>query len=147
MDRERLFGDAKATAHAIDTQRRRRELDSAKAAYEADPTVGNKTALARALFENGRFEQAERLLVDLVRERGDDIQVVCDLAFAYKNLGHTDQAAEMFKRVIEIDTRHPLGRCAENELWMLDPRYVPSWMREEAGDEPAEDEGASPESR
>ena len=146
MDRERLFGDAKATAHAIDAERKRKELKSARAAYEAEPTIEHRAVLGRALFENGLFEEAEGILTELVSERNDDIQVVCDLAFVYKNLERLDEAEQMFRRVVALDIRHPLGRCAENELWMMNPQYVPSWMREEAEGEVAEEEGTSSES-
>lgn len=131
MSRDYLFGDAKATAKAGDTRRKQRLLADAKAAYESDPTPQRQAALAHALFDIGRFDDAERLLTDLLSTAGDDIQLVCDLGFIYKNLHNTEKAIEMFKRVIEVDAKHALARCAENEIWMMDPSYRPSWLRDE----------------
>ena len=129
MSRDYLFGDAKATAKAGDAQRKQRMLAEAKSAYQNNPSAKTQAALAHALFDVGRFDEAERLLTDLLSSRGDDIQLVCDLGFIYKNLGSNEKAIEMFKRVVALDAKHALARCAENEIWMIDPTYRPSWLR------------------
>ncbi len=129
MSRDYLFGDAKATAKAGDAQRKQRVLAEAKTAYQSDPSAQTQAALAHALFDVGRYDEAERLLTDLLNSKGDDIQLVCDLGFIYKNLGKSEQAIEMFKRVVALDAKHALARCAENEIWMMDPTYRPSWLR------------------
>ena len=131
MDRERLYGDAKATARAADTQRRQKVLAVAEEAYHAEHTAETRMAYARALLDVGRYKDAEALLAKLLEDAGGDIQLTCDMAFVYKNLDRTDQAKEMFRKVIEIDPKHALARCAENELWMLDSSYRPSWMQAE----------------
>jgi Flp pilus assembly protein TadD len=129
MSRDYLFGDAKATAKAGDAQRKQRELAQAKSAHQNDPSPQTQAALAHALFDVGRYDEAELLLTDLLNSKGDDIQLVCDLGFIYKNLGKNEKAIEMFKRVVSIDAKHALARCAENEIWMIDPTYRPSWLR------------------
>lgn len=131
MSREYLFGDAKATAKVGDSQRKQRILAETKSAYEADPSPLNQAALANALFDLGRYDDAEHLLTELLAAKSDDIKLVCDLGFIYKNLGNRDKAIEMFKRVVALDSKHALARCAENEIWMLDPSYRPSWLRAE----------------
>lgn len=131
MDRERLYGDAKATARAADTQHRQRVLAAAEKAYHTEHTPEIMAAYARALLDVGRYQDAKVLLAKLLEDKSGDIQLTCDMAFVYKNLDQADRAKEMFRKVIEIDPKHSLARCAENELWMLDSSYRPSWMRAE----------------
>lgn len=129
MSYQHLFGDAKATAREGDARRKQKLYDEALAQHQAQPTPKTQSALATALFDLGRFQDAERLLKDLLDNFGDDIQVMCDLAFVYKNMDRNDDARQTFLRIIELDPRHALARCAENELWSMDPNYKPSWMR------------------
>ena len=131
MSDNRLFGDAKATARVGDTARKQRVLDFARSKFETDPTPANQMELASALFDSGRYADAERLLSELREHNGDDIQLLCDLAFIYKNMDRLEEAKSAFLRIVELDPRHPLARCAENELWMIDPEYRPSWLRRE----------------
>ncbi len=131
MDRERLYGDAKATARAADTQHRQRVLATAEKAYHTEHTPETRMAYARALLDVGRYKDAEVLLAKLLEDTSGDIQLTCDMAFACKKLNQLERAKEMFRKVIEIDPKHSLARCAENELWMLDSSYRPSWMRAE----------------
>jgi len=124
-----LFGDAKATARAADATQKHRELAQARARFEENPTRETQTVLATALFDVGRFEEAERLLRDIIATYGEDIQTLYDLAFTLKNLKQQDEMRKAFMRVVELGPRHPLARSAEHELWMMDPAFVPSWMR------------------
>ena len=129
MSSRHLFGDAKATAKAADVQRKRRLLLEAKSRFEEDPNEQTQAALATALFDVGRFAEAERLIVDLLKTRGNDIRMLFDLAFVYKNLDQPEKARATFREVVELDPKHPLARGAENELWAMDPNYRPSWLR------------------
>lgn len=129
MSSDRIYGDAKFTARAADADRKQRALSAAEKAYEENPTPQNHAAVATALFELGRFDEASKVFTEIMKTAGDDIKLACDLAFTYKNLQQKDMAIEMFKRVVKIDSRHSLARCAENELWSLDPEYKPSWMK------------------
>jgi Flp pilus assembly protein TadD len=129
MSYRHLFGDAKATAREGDARRKQRAYDEALALHQAEPTFETQAKVATALFDLGRFAEAERLLKDILEHSGDDIQVLTDLAFVYKNLNRMDEARQTFLKVIELDPRHSLARCAENELWTMDPTYKPSWMR------------------
>ena len=129
MSRDYLFGDAKATAKAGDAGRKQKALSTAKQEYENDPTVQNQTRLASALFDLGRYEEAERLLRDVLDQGSDDLKLLSDLAFVYKNLGNIDRAKEVFLRIVDLNPKHALARSAENEIWMMDPSYKPSWMR------------------
>ena len=129
MSRDYLFGDAKATARSGDVSRKQRALETAKAAFEAEQSAKNQIALATALFDLGKFDEAERNLKG-VMDKGDiDIQLLTDLGFVYKNLNQKEKAKEMFLKAAELDPKHSLARCAENEVWMMDPSYRPSWMR------------------
>lgn len=129
MSYRHLFGDAKATAREGDVRRKQRFYDEVLAQHQANPTFDTQARLATALFDLGRFAEAERLLKDLLEHFGEDIQVLTDLAFIYKNTNRNEDAREAFLKVIELDPRHSLARCAENELWTMDPSYKPSWLR------------------
>lgn len=124
-----LFGDAKATAHVADGGRKQAALLQAQQAFRDNPTKETQIAFATALFDSGKFEEAQRLLVDLLREHGDDRQLLYDLAFAYKNMNRPAEAIATFQKVIALDPKHSLARSAEHELWMLDPQYKPSWVK------------------
>lgn len=131
MSREYLFGDAKATARAGDAGRKQKALNLAQQAFEEDPKPQNQARLATALFDLGRFEEAEKLLRDVLESNNSDLKVLSDLGFVYKNLNQREKAKEIFLRIVALSPRHPLARSAENEVWILDPSYLPSWMRKD----------------
>jgi len=129
MSRDYLYGDAKATAKTGDASRKQRALQNAELAYKTEQSAKNRVALATALFDVGRFDEAEQNLKGLFDSGDIDIQLLTDLGFVYKNLDQNDKAKEMFLKAAELDPKHALARCAENEVWMMDPSYKPSWMR------------------
>ena len=124
-----LFGDAKATAHAADAGAKLQALQQAQAMYEKEPNAETRLRLAQALFDLGRFEDALKLFEAAAAVDGDNVQVLYELAFVYKNLKRQEDAKRTFKRVIELDPRSDMGRSAEHELWLIDPTCRPSWMR------------------
>lgn len=124
-----LYGDAKATARAVAGDRKLKQLEDARRKAEQDATPDNLSDLATALFDNGKYSEAEAILSDLAQNYSDNIRVLCDLGFTYKNSHKTEEAIQTFKRVIALDSKHALARCAENELWTLDPTYRPSWLK------------------
>ena len=128
---ERLYGDAKATAKVADVNRKQRMLEDAEMKVRQDPNARNHTKLVNALFDLGRMEDAEREANKLLQAYGEDLQALTDLGFIYKNQGRREEAMKTFQRVVEVQPRHALARCAENEIWMMDPSFKPSWMRKE----------------
>ena len=128
-DINQLYGDAKATARTAEAGRKKKQLEAAQQAYEASPGVQTKTELATAYFDTGDYAKALELLNELVKEHEQDIQVLCDLGFTYKKMDQLDKAKDTFKKVVELNPRHALARCAESELWTMDPEYRPSWLR------------------
>jgi Flp pilus assembly protein TadD len=106
-------------------------LQEAQQHYREQATRGTQLALASALFDVGRFEDAERLQRDILEKQGEDIQLCYDLAFTYKNMKRVEDAKRMFLRVVALDGRHAFARSAENEVWMLDSTYTPSWIKRE----------------
>lgn len=124
-----LFGDAKVTARAADGGRKLAALHEAQQSFKDQPSKATQYAFATALFDVGRFEEAERLLTDLIQSFGEDLQVLYDLAFTYKNLGRIDEAKAAFSRIIALDPKHNLARSAEQELWRIDPTSPPSWVK------------------
>ena len=128
-DINQLFGDAKATAKTAEADRKKKQLEAAQRAFDGNPSTELKTALATAYFDNGNYSRALELLNELVRDHGQNIQVLCDLAFTYKNMDQLEKAKETFHKVVALNPRHALARCAENELWTMDPEYKPSWLR------------------
>ena len=128
-EHDHLFGDAKATARTVASDRKLKQLQKAKEAFKENPTDGNQAALATAYFDIGKYDKAESLMRGLLEAENPSQQLLCDLAFTYKNMGQMENAQEVFRRVIEVDPKHPLARCAENELWTIDPSYKPSWLR------------------
>jgi len=129
MSRDYLYGDAKATAKTGEAGRKERALNAAKLAYEQDPSPINQTKLASALFDIGRFDEAEKMMTDVLDKVGDDLKFLSDLGFTYKNLKQFDKAKEVFLRIVQINPKHPLARSAENEIWVMDPTYRPSWLK------------------
>ncbi|MBN2080950.1 tetratricopeptide repeat protein [bacterium] len=129
MSRDYLYGDAKATAKSGEAGRKERALSAAKLAYEQDPTPQNQAKLASALFEIGKFNEAEKMMTDVLDKISNDLKLLSDLGFTYKNLKQFDKAKEIFLRIVAIDPKHPLARSAENEIWVMDPTYKPSWLR------------------
>lgn len=128
-DINQLYGDAKATAKAAGADRKQKLLTAALVAYEGNPSPQTKMALATAYFDNGNYQKALELLSDMARDNAEDIQVLCDLAFTYKNMDQLEKAKETFHKVVALNAKHALARCAENELWTMDPEYRPSWLK------------------
>jgi len=124
-----LFGDAKATARAFAGDRKLKQLEDARRKVEQDASPDTLSDLATALFDNGKYDEAEKILSDLAQQYSDNIRVLCDLGFTYKHSNKVEEAIRTFKRVVELDSKHALARCAENELWSLDPTYKPSWLK------------------
>jgi tetratricopeptide (TPR) repeat protein len=129
MSRDYLYGDAKATAKSGEVGRKERMLSAAKLAYEQDPSLQNQTKLASALFDIGKFNEAEKMMTDVLDKVGNDLKLLSDLGFTYKNLKQFDKAKEIFLRIVAADPKHPLARSAENEIWVMDPSYKPSWLK------------------
>ncbi len=129
MSNYRLYGDAKANATQVDHGRKQKALQQAEQRYEQSPTPANQATLASALFDNGRYDEAEKLLTQLVTDHGDDVHVLFELGFIYKNLGRNPEAIQTWLKLVEVNPKHSLSRAAENEVWMLDPGYKPSWLR------------------
>ena len=125
----RLFGDAKANARTREITHKQDVYKVAKSAFEADATDVNQATLAMAAFDVGKFDEAERLYADLVTSNPSDMDLLTNLAFTYKNLNKLEEAKRTFLRVVEINPKHNLARSAENEVWMIDPTYKPSWLR------------------
>jgi tetratricopeptide (TPR) repeat protein len=129
MSKVNLYGDAKATAHAVDGGRKQAQLLQAQQAFRDNPNKDTQRAYATALFDIGKFTEAERVLVDLIHDFGEDRQWLYDLAFTYKNMNRLDEAKATFLKIIALDPKHSLARSAEHEVWMLDPEYKPSWVK------------------
>jgi Flp pilus assembly protein TadD len=129
MSNYKLYGDAKATATAADGNRKQKALDSARKRVEENPSAANQAALASALFDIGKYDEAEKLLMDVTSQHGQELPVLFELGFIYKNLGRKDEAVAAWMKIVELDAKHSLARAAENEVWMLDPNYRPSWLR------------------
>lgn len=117
------------TARAADSGRKLAALNESQQLYRDNPCKETQYAFATALFDVGRFEEAERLLADLIKSYGDDRQILYDLAFTYKNLGKIEEAKDAFSRLIQLDPKHSLARSAEQELWRIDPTSPPSWVK------------------
>ena len=124
-----LFGDAKATASTGGPQRKKQALVDAQQRMESAPSMENFRAYGAALFELGQFADAERVFNTTLTKFGEDMQLLVDLAFTYKNLNRLDDAKATFLRAVALQPKSGLARCAENEVWMLDPTYQPSWIR------------------
>ena len=128
MDREYMYGDAKATAKAVDAGRKQRLLGEAQAAFDAAPGVETGLELSKTMFESGRFIDAERVLGKMLTENKDNLNVLWNLGFVYKNLDKRDSALSAFKQVVKLDPKHQLARSAEMQMWEMDPSFKPSWM-------------------
>jgi Flp pilus assembly protein TadD len=126
---ERLFGDAKTTAKAADPNAKQKAFARAKERFEANKSADNHLAYANALFDMGKFAEAELELRDLVKQHGEEAHVMFDLGFTYKNLKRNDEAQEVWLRLVELHPKDPLARAAESEIWRMNPEYKPSWMR------------------
>jgi Flp pilus assembly protein TadD len=123
-----LFGDAKASAREGDGQRKQRGLTAAEQKYAADPNAANRLALASALFDLGKFGEAEQHMTALLETNRDNPDVLFELGFVYKNLNRKDEAIAIWKQLVASAPKHPLSRAAENEIWRIDQSYTPSWI-------------------
>ena len=65
MSKFTLFGDAKASAREGDVQRKHKALNAAQERQRSDPSPANRMAVASALFDLGRFADAEKELSSL----------------------------------------------------------------------------------
>lgn len=129
MSKHILFGDAKASAREGDAQRKQRALVSAQEKYTADPSPVNRMALASALFDMGKFAEAEQHMTALLETNRENPDILFELGFVYKNLNRKDEAISIWKQLVAANPRHHLARGAENEIWRLDPSYKPSWIK------------------
>lgn len=130
MSGTRLFGDAKATAREADPARKAKRLLDARERMDRDPSPASILEYANALFDAGRYQEAEALLTDLQRAQGvNDPQVLFELGYIYKNLNRKSEAIETFGKLIAGFPKHSLSRGAESAMLELDPQYRPSWMR------------------
>ena len=86
-------------------------------------------SLTSALFDVGRFAEAEKLAKDIADSPNVDENVLFELGFIYKNLGRKQEAIDTFKRLVQHNPKHHLARGAEDELWKMEPGYTPSWIR------------------
>jgi tetratricopeptide (TPR) repeat protein len=127
--RNALYGDAKAGAREVDGQRKQKALIAAQEKYAASATSVNRLALASALFDLGRFAEAEIHMKELLAAEGGNPDVLFELGFIYKNLNRKDEAIAIWKQLVEANPRHHLSRGAENEIWRLDSTYKPSWIK------------------
>jgi tetratricopeptide (TPR) repeat protein len=125
----RLFGDAKANARSRDVGFKQEQYKNALAAYGTSPSSETQATLALAAFDTGKFDEAEKHYAVLVANSPHDLDLLINLAFTLKNLNKLDEAKRTFLRVVEVNPKHNLARSAENEVWMIDPTYKPSWMR------------------
>ena len=123
-----LFGDAKASAKEGDGQRKQRNLQATEQKYAADPNAVNRMALAGALFDMGKFAEAEQHMTALLENNRENPDILFELGFVYKNLNRKDEAVAVWKQLVAAAPKHPLSRAAENEIWRMDPSYKPSWI-------------------
>jgi tetratricopeptide (TPR) repeat protein len=129
MSSYKLFGDAKATAKEADPLRKSKQVTAAKEKLDANPSAENRINYASALFEAGRYAEAESVLTELLSGDGaDNLQALFELGFVYKHLKRNVDAINMFKRIVTLNPKHDLARTAEEQIWRLDPSYKPSWM-------------------
>jgi Flp pilus assembly protein TadD len=126
--RHLLYGDAKASATAGDAGRKQRALATAQERYGADPSAVNRMALATALFDLGRFPDAEQHMKGMLENEADNPDILFELGFIFKNQKRTDEALVVWKHLVASSPKHPLARAAENEIWRLDSTYKPSWL-------------------
>ena len=123
-----LFGDAKASAREGDSQRKQRALSAAEQKYATDPSAASRMALASAMFDLGKFKEAEQHMTALLETNRENPDILFELGFVYKNLNRKDEAMAVWKQLVAAAPKHPLARAAENEIWRMDPSYKPSWI-------------------
>ena len=113
MSNFKLYGDAKATATAADGNRKQKALDSAKSRFQENPSAANQATLASALFDTGKYDEAEKLLKELNTLDTKDLPVLFELGFIYKNLGRKDEAIQTWLKIVELDAVRHFGRYIE----------------------------------
>jgi Flp pilus assembly protein TadD len=126
---EQHYGDAKSTARSADPQAKQKALQRARERYESNPSADHHLAYANALFDDGRYAEAEQQLRNIVAAHGEEPHVMFDLGFTYKNLKLPEDAQQVWLRLVELHPKNPLAKAAESEVWRMNPDYKPSWMR------------------
>jgi tetratricopeptide (TPR) repeat protein len=85
-------------------------------------------AVASALFDLGKFAEAEQHMTALLENNRENPDILFELGFVYKNLNRKDEAMAVWKQLVAAAPKHALSRAAENEIWRMDPSYKPSWI-------------------
>lgn len=86
---------------------------------EVPEEVRNSYQLAVQMLEQGRYEPATALLLQVAEAAPDVTLVHLNLGIAYEIAGDLDRAEESLKRALELDPQHP---GAYNELGLVQRR-------------------------
>ncbi|MEP0813157.1 MAG: hypothetical protein HRF49_00635 [bacterium] len=129
-DNSHLFGDAKATARSVARAGAGDSLEDYRRAYEESKTDPDKVkAYAEALNRLNRTEEAEAVYSEYVSLVPADQDAFYELALLNKMLGKNERAIELFVKVVEMAPESPLAKSAEYEMWSLDGKVRPAWVK------------------
>ncbi|GEM_PF-5654002 len=93
--------------------------DYFRKAYERNPAEpSHRIALAEALDNGGHFEEAEKVLVELIKETPDNATALNNLAYMYVNRGIKYKKAEkLLKRALKLEPKN--GAFLDSYGWLL----------------------------
>jgi len=95
---------ARVLGHA--TTRRPRSVDELMARYEKAPSQANQLALATALYDEERFEQAATLLLDVLEREPVDPDALWGLARVRRSQSEHAESLRLYERLIASEPRH-----------------------------------------
>jgi len=88
------------------TARRPRSVDELTARYDAAPSQPNQLALAAALYDEERFEQAAALFLDVLDREPVEPDALWGLARVRRSQGDHAESLRLYQRLIESAPRH-----------------------------------------
>lgn len=82
-------------------------IEEYRAMLAADPkNVATTIALANALYDAGRWQEAIRVYERALTLKQDDADVITDMGTCYRNLGMPGKALREYERALKINSSH-----------------------------------------
>ncbi len=125
-----LFGDAKATARSIKRNGSESGLDLARSNFEAKrENPGAILAYAEALNSSNRLGEALEIYREYLNSFPATQEVIFEMALILKALGESEDARDLFTKVVEMAPGTNLARSAEYEMWALGGAAEQRWAK------------------
>ena len=99
-----------------------KHLDEVEGLANQNGDLGIQTYLARACIASGDSERADKVLDDLVRRAGDNVQLAQAIVWLYADAGKYDKAHALAKSF--SDRGNPIGDYLEGAVYFREGKYT-----------------------